>query len=96
MQLSRCLVVLVALLAASTNAASLTEQKQPTRSKEAVTVATRAALTGYQGKSTTKNAKPRKPIVEQKKPQRSANAVRKATVLASHGYQGESTTKKKK
>ena len=89
------LVLLVALFAATADAATITEQKRPTRSKEAVTIATRAALTGYQGHSTTKDAKPREPIVEQKKPQRSEEAVQTATRQALTGYQGDSTTKGK-
>ena len=77
--------------------ASLSAQKLPKRSREAVREATRLAVQGYQGSSVTKNAEPkqqRKPIAAQKQPTRGPEEVRKATRLAMKGYQGKSTTKK--
>ena len=73
------------------------EKKVPKRSAGAVRKATRLAITGYQGASTTKDMvkpkAPRIPIVEQKKPARDQSAIRKATRLSMSGYQGQSTTK---
>ena len=77
------------------------EKKTPKRPFSAVRKATRDAITGYQGASTTKNAKPKAPptgrkdvlALEKKSPKRDKSAVRKATRLSMFGYQGQSTTK---
>eukprot|EP00316_Scyphosphaera_apsteinii_P003435 CAMPEP_0119310958 /NCGR_PEP_ID=MMETSP1333-20130426/21017_1 /TAXON_ID=418940 /ORGANISM="Scyphosphaera apsteinii, Strain RCC1455" /LENGTH=103 /DNA_ID=CAMNT_0007315229 /DNA_START=97 /DNA_END=408 /DNA_ORIENTATION=+ len=78
--------------------APVVEQKTPKRSTEAVREATKLSMHGYQGKSTTKLAPPKKrrvPLTEKKTPKRPAKAVQQATVLSMHGYQGNSTTKAK-
>ncbi|KAL1510809.1 hypothetical protein AB1Y20_007093 [Prymnesium parvum] len=97
MKLVLAILLLCAVLCSAR--APLVEQKKPERSREAIRKATTMGLSGYQGSSVTKNAKPRqpkprKPVVEQKTPKRPPEAVRKATKAGLAGYQGKSTTKK--